>query len=713
MEDFGEPGIAQVTINLLDSGANVIDTKTTDTNGNYLFLDLPAGTYTVDVTDTNGILTNYVLTTGNEPLVVTVAEGENFNNADFGYLLPTGSIGDLVFEDLNGNGILDLGEPGIAGVTIDLLDLNNVVVDSQMTDQNGFYDFTNVIPGDYIVDVTDLNSVLTGYLLTTNNEPFSVSLSPGQDFNDADFGYQKPLAPASIGDTVFNDTNGNGIQDQGELGIGGVTINLIDSSGALFATAITDQNGFYDFANIPSGSYVVDVTDINNVLADYVLTTNNEPLPVTVSPGQDFNDADFGYQKPIIFATIGDTVFNDINGNGIQDQGEPGIANVTLALLDSQGGIFKTAVTDASGRYDFTEVPAGSYTVDVTDLNGVLSNFILTTLNEPLPVTVIAGDDFNSADFGYIAFNPDIVCPKTIGFWRQQVNQTRAAKFTKAEIDSIVALAVKISTVFNSSQDLIDSLNAKGNCGPLARAKRQLAGFALNLSANALSSTLSLQIGLAPTTPLSLPSLTSATTVGAAFNEVESYISNGTKLDLANAIADSINNGLGITLKNCPSENEVECDLDSNDDDFDKDGIKNAVDIDRDNDGITNKNDPDDDNDGILDYLDLDDDNDGVPDECDPDYEDRCGEGINDDDFDNDGIKNLLDKDDDNDGISDDKDIDDDNDGLPDIDDDDNDNDGLKNPCDPDHKKDYKEKKDNKSKKYKKHYIIIKDGRRE
>ena len=61
---------------------------------------------------------------------------------------------------------------------------------------------------------------------------------------------------------------------------------------------------------------------------------------------------------------IGDTVWNDANGNGIQDAGEPGIPGVTVTLLDSNGNPIPghTTVTDANGKYKF-KVDAGTYYV--------------------------------------------------------------------------------------------------------------------------------------------------------------------------------------------------------------------------------------------------------------------------------------------------------------------------------------------------------------
>ena len=113
---------------------------------------------------------------------------------------------------------------------------------------------------------------------------------------------------SSIGDFVWSDTNGDGVQDAGEAGIENVTVDLvwdldgdgvIDAGEPVLATRTTDAAGDYDFGELIFGNYIVDVTDVNGVLAGATLTTANDPLAVTLPVGAiDFNDADFGYQFP-------------------------------------------------------------------------------------------------------------------------------------------------------------------------------------------------------------------------------------------------------------------------------------------------------------------------------------------------------------------------------------------------------------------------------
>ncbi|WP_291793491.1 SdrD B-like domain-containing protein, partial [Brevibacterium sp.] len=85
---------------------------------------------------------------------------------------------------------------------------------------------------------------------------------------------------------------------------------------------------------------------------------------------------------------IGDRVWSDTNGDGIQDEGEPGIADVVIELLDADGnpvldadGNPITTTTDTDGNYVFEDLPYGEYKVRVSAPEGMV------------PTTSGAGDD--------------------------------------------------------------------------------------------------------------------------------------------------------------------------------------------------------------------------------------------------------------------------------------------------------------------------------
>jgi hypothetical protein len=129
---------------LKDSTGTVVQTTTTDANGNYTFNNVPAGTYTVVETNKPGYLDVSDIDGGNpNSITVTLPAGTSSTGNDF-VDERTAAIGDKVWLDKNANGVQDAGEAGIAGVTVKLLDSTGTVVGTTTTDANGNYQFSNL-----------------------------------------------------------------------------------------------------------------------------------------------------------------------------------------------------------------------------------------------------------------------------------------------------------------------------------------------------------------------------------------------------------------------------------------------------------------------------------------------------------------------------------------------------------------------------------------
>ena len=238
--------------------------------------------------------------------------------------------------DTDRDGIEDVGEPGIPNVTVALyrdtdgsgtLTAGDTLVGTTTTDADGGYLFKNVIPGTYFVDVTDTNNVLTGltHIVANQSQPDPtnpITLGLGQVYKDADFGYvQQPgSGKAIVGDTVWYDDNGDGIQQPGEPGIPGIQVCATPTAGGTPICDTTDSNGHY-LIEVPAGSY--NVAPVNPPFG-YTATTI-VPHPVTLQIGQTYLDADFGYNdnpsQPQL-GTIGDLVFRDANKDGVCNSGD-------------------------------------------------------------------------------------------------------------------------------------------------------------------------------------------------------------------------------------------------------------------------------------------------------------------------------------------------------------------------------------------------------
>ncbi len=419
IQDPGEIGIAGVPLALKDSAGNTVATTTTGPDGSYLFTNVAPGSYTVQVTTPPA---GYTPTSGpqseggNVSRVVTVRAGDVVTTVDFGYDNPNlYAISDTVWFDANRDGILDPTESGIGGVTVNLLDSNGDVIATVVTNPDGTFTFSGVPDGNYTIQIADNGGQLTNLQPTTpsaeaGQRPVVVS---GGDVTGVNFGYAG-LGP--IGDTIWSDANGNGVQDPGEIGIGGVTVRLYyDSNGngvydpatdALIAATVTDASGYYLFDNLPAGTFFV-VVDQATLPVGYVQTgdpdgTLDHRTTVTLTSTEvSFLDADFGYRNNSL-ADVSGTVWNDINNNAQQNPGEPGIAVVTVCLVDNNGVTVGCTVTDSNGDYTFFDVPPGNYTVVVTDQSSVLNGFTLTSGLDAIPVTVVGNTSVTDVDFGYV-----------------------------------------------------------------------------------------------------------------------------------------------------------------------------------------------------------------------------------------------------------------------------------------------------------------------
>jgi uncharacterized repeat protein (TIGR01451 family) len=384
-QDAGEPGIAGVVVTLYDDANNIIGTTTTNASGYYSFTNLNPGTYTVKVPilGPNGeqLTTTSYYTTTLEP-------GETDNTLDFGYICHS-KIGNTVFMDTNGNGVQDVGEPGVPNIKV-YLTLPNGSTTMATTNNNGTYSFNNLLPGNYVVAV--INGPANSNATTPTS--FNVTLSGCNDDNDNDFGFQPKTPTGQIGDFVWNDIDGDGVHDFGEPGIDGVIVTLVHPDGTI-ETTTTSGGGLYLFTDLPAGNYQVIV---GSGPSGYALTTVGS-YNVSLSEGEIDLTNDFGFQPPAQLGSIGDFVWFDSDGDGVQDAGEAGIGGVTVTLYDGSNNVIGIQQTDAKGNYLFTNLPAGNYEV-VVDITTVPSGFTPTT---PTSYTLYlaTGEDDLDNDFGF------------------------------------------------------------------------------------------------------------------------------------------------------------------------------------------------------------------------------------------------------------------------------------------------------------------------
>ncbi|NKE46382.1 isopeptide-forming domain-containing fimbrial protein [Roseomonas frigidaquae] len=396
-QEGGEPAIAGATVKLLDAGGTVLGTTTTDGNGFYSFTGLAPADYRVEISKAGYVPTvqNIGADASDSDIgangrtgFVNLSSGETDNTVDGG-LVRLVSLGDKVFDDLDNDGIQDGGEPGIAGITVRLLSADGAtVLGTTQTDADGLYSFDGLKPGDYRVeflapaDRAFAKKDQGGDLLDSDADRTTgrtdvISLTSGQDRTDVDAGL---LYLGDLTGRVWVDRDGDGIEEAGEAPRAGVTVILLDANGSPTGrTTTTDANGEYLFEDLITGFYSVrfvtpagERLTIRNAGSDDAVDSDANPnngrtAAVQVLPGEVTRDLDAGLYIP---ASLGDRVFHDLDADGVQDGNEPGLANVTVKLLDGGGNVIGTTQTDAGGLYSFDGLAPGLYGVKVDALPG-------------------------------------------------------------------------------------------------------------------------------------------------------------------------------------------------------------------------------------------------------------------------------------------------------------------------------------------------------
>ena len=414
-----EPGFDGITVNLLGEDGQVVATTTTKADGTYSFSKLPAGKYTVKV-EPSDLLKKLEQTEDpdgtkdNTSGVVQVNhDNPSVKNVNFGYATNY-TIKGTVYRDADRSESLEDGEKLYQGVTVDLLDNAGNVVATTTTDAKGAYAFTNLEEGTYKVHVHKEGPIAD--LVQTEDPDGTKDNTSGDitlELNDpikenVNFGY---ISNNSISGTVYRDDNRSNSLNGGEAGYPEQTVQLLDKDGKVTATTKTDANGNYSFDNLPEGTYSVKVVQDGPIASleqtgDPDASKDNASEPITLNnDNPSKTDVNFGYVNN---NSLSGTVYRDDSRNGDQDGTEPGYSGVTVQLLDKDGNVVATTTTDANGKYSFSKLPAGTYSVKVVK-DGELADTEQTEDpdankdNASEPVTL--GEDNPSKDhidFGYV-----------------------------------------------------------------------------------------------------------------------------------------------------------------------------------------------------------------------------------------------------------------------------------------------------------------------
>ncbi len=312
------------------------------------------------------------------------------------------TISGFVYQDVDVNGVLSMGDVPLTGVPIFLsgTSLSGLPISlSTMTADDGSYSFGNLPSGNYTLsetqpaDYTDaLETVGTNFggtvsgaagsnLIGTITIPAQVSQTGiGYNFGE--------VLTASLAGSVYRDDSNSGTREAGEPGISGITVTLTGTDvygQSVTATAMTDGNGNYIFDNATAGLRP----------GNYTITEGT--VPATYLDGRDTagtamgtagNDVIYSIMLPqdtaatgyifgeLLPASLSGFVFNDIDGNAVKGANEAGInaVQITLTGTDDLGNpVSRTTFTDPTGAYTFGGLRpsnAAGYTLAETQPGG-------------------------------------------------------------------------------------------------------------------------------------------------------------------------------------------------------------------------------------------------------------------------------------------------------------------------------------------------------
>ena len=293
---------------------------------------------------------------------VTVADEDV--PVDFG-LFRFGTISGTLFNDLDGDQVKDAGEGGLGSPwEVHLWRSQDGVsyedIEYRVPGGDGSYTFDHLLPAWYRVRVTSLS----GWgQTTTNPADFQILSNSSLDNSDiAGLGFGEQLGAGSttgVSGTVYDDVNGNGASDSGELGLSGWDMSLWDGLNQVGTAQDTDANGAYEFDNVPPGDYTV----CEMSQAGWTTTDGNQEIgaackDVTVVAGETAT-ADFGNFK---LMSLGGRKFNDANGNGNTDEDEAHLDGWVIRLYEGYPWSYQSSqTTSGGGYYSFTSVGPGTY----------------------------------------------------------------------------------------------------------------------------------------------------------------------------------------------------------------------------------------------------------------------------------------------------------------------------------------------------------------
>ncbi|HEX9907357.1 MAG TPA: SdrD B-like domain-containing protein [Thermoplasmata archaeon] len=275
-----------------------------------------------------------------------------------------GKITGYKYNDINGNGELDQGEPGLPGWNIYLYGELEIGGETYIwdpapavTDENGYYEFYGLPPGYY--DVWEELSEHPGWIVSpgTPSAYYDIEIMGHSEEERNFFNFEL----GCIKGWKYEDVNGNGQYDQGLDTPEAWTFYLYDESGALVGgPLLTGDDGYFEFCGVGPGDYTV-----SEERRIGWCPTNDPDRPVTMTSGAQI---DLGVFLNFQCVYVDVFKYEDVNSNGEYD-GDDGPRGGWVMRLevwdeDAQSWVLdESQPTDGFGEVQFEICSVGTYRV--------------------------------------------------------------------------------------------------------------------------------------------------------------------------------------------------------------------------------------------------------------------------------------------------------------------------------------------------------------
>ncbi len=347
-------------------------------DGSYTIAALRPGPFSLKVSLDEGLIFSYdglspfaPTTSGDSNADVVISMGEASAEHQIA-ALPQHRLTGRLFYDNNLDGASAAEEPGLAGHEIRLRHELSGVEFKAVTDESGAFEVPVLFPGSYkaSLQLAEDHILFSPAALqsgTAWETELSLSLAEGET--------DLPLALVQFGMIDGHIYNLGGTQEK----LAGLSVRLLDDKASPVAEAVTDSEGYFLFDRLYPGTYRLEATLPDGYLFAREIDSRSARFSRITADGGEINGQtglsaafelkmaeqlhgqDIGMGAP---GQLGDYAWLDLDRDGMQDAGEPGVPDVVITLYQ-YGEAVAVAHTDGFGRYLITNLYPGVYTMTV------------------------------------------------------------------------------------------------------------------------------------------------------------------------------------------------------------------------------------------------------------------------------------------------------------------------------------------------------------